>query len=63
MVTATLRCDDEWKSSCHRRHVNPVRPMTSYVTSSGATEPHEPMNVDSCVQRHASFGDYVTPFL
>jgi len=61
MVTAALRCDDEWKSSCNGRHVTPVRPMTSYVTSPGVSGRHGRTSVDNCVQRHASIGDYVTP--
>jgi len=64
VVTAALRCDDEWKSSCSGRHVTPVRPMTSYMTSPGVSGGrHERMSVDSCVGHHTSIGDYLTPVL
>ena len=59
MVTGTLRCDGEWKSSCNGRHVTPMTAVTSYMTSTGVTGRQERMSVDSCGHHHSSIGDYI----
>jgi len=59
MVTGTLGGDGEWKSSCNGRHMTPMTPVTSYMTSAGVSGRHERMSADSCVHHHASIGDYI----
>jgi len=72
MTTAAIGCHDEWKSpQCNGPCdvTNPVRPMTSSVTSAGARG-HELLRrasravaVDNCVAAHHASIAGLTPFV